>query len=230
MNNIKQRYTDPQVDARRYVFGQMSEDEAQAFEAYFLAKPDVLDIVEATQEMHFGLIANEQMQAETETTNSAEVQPSESAIAKLLGWLAVPVPAFAVLAMAAVLSPFALNGLSSNTQLDNEIVLMNFSTMATRSTDKRHAEIDLSQANGQSAVLVKVKSVEHKDYKLKLVSIDALKPVWVSELFQMSALRDALVTIPKLKNVGISKLELVGINPDQTETAVRFCHYSESCN
>lgn len=235
MNDLKQKFEDSQLAAQQYVLGQMSESDAQAFEAYFLSEPDIQDLVEVTQELHLGLkessaMANESAVSESDT----RVETRNSVFGRLTGWLSVPVPAFAVLALAVLCSPLILNGISSNNSLDANLVsnveLINFNTTATRSSQAGRPTINLSGISGSAALLIKVKSVKHKEYRLKLLLSEASEPAWVSEPFQVSALRDHLVTIPKLNVQDDLSIEVTGINPDSSETSVVFCHYSEVCN
>jgi len=235
MNDLKQKFKDSQLAAQRYVLGQMSEADAQEFEAYFLSKPDILELIEVTQELHLGLKESNAMASQSVSSESdSKNKMRNSVFGQLTRWLSIPVPAFAVLALVALFSPLVLNGISSSNSLDTGLVsdveLVNFSTTTTRSSQANNPTINLSGISGNAALMIKVKSVKHKEYRLKLISVEASKPVWTSKPFQVSALRDHLVTIPKLNVQDDLSIEVTGINADSSETPVVFCHYSEVCN
>jgi len=223
MKNMKLNLEDLESTVQSYVLGTLSESHAQEFEAYFLSRPDVIEMIEHAQQIHLGLEA----QFGGEEAKTAVVVQSKPLMQRLLGYLTVPVPAFAVILMAAFLSPLAINSFDSK-PLGGDIEIVNFSTLTTRSAIRMPA-LDLSNVQGNAALMVKVKSVKHQYYKVKLTAAGSSVPLWTSEAFEVSSLRDHLVLLPEYVLLADLTVDVVGINADLSETSVEFCHYSEVC-
>lgn len=229
------KYNNIDTVIQDYVLGRLNDAKATEFEEFFLSNHEVAEQVESAQLMHAGLQELEKRsrqssinysKAEAKNRQNTILKSEKSLFEKLLGLLTIPVPAFAMIAMVAVLSPMALQSLNGDNSNSN-ISLVNFSTQTTRSTNEV-ISIDLSNRNGDSALLIKLKSVEFPNFKLKLIPIGELNPVWESEPFKPSALRDKLVTLPS-GSLGKVQVEVVGIDDTLNETIVEFCHYSENC-
>ena len=233
---MKTKYDNIDTMIQNYVLGRLNDAQAAEFEEYFLSNPDLIEQIETAQLMHAGLLQAEQLtlqkSADSNTTaiNSPKKSKQLSAkpwYEKLRNLIFIPVPAFAVMAMAAVMLPMALQN-SNNLKQNSNISLINFSTQTTRSTNQG-VTIDLSENNQNMAMLVKFKSVDFPNYKLKLIPIGESNPVWESELFQLSSLRDKLISLPS-NSYGKVSVEVVGIDDNLNESEVEFCHYSEICN
>ena len=227
MKDLNKNFMDTESAIQRYIVGRMSNSEAEDFEAYFLANPELVEQVEIAQSISIGLANRPENIVSTDTASNKR---DGTLFDKMVGWLTIPVPAFAVLALAAILSPLAFNGMSTvSPGQDQNIELLSFSTAATRSA-KQQSVIDLSGVEGQAALMVKVKSIKHPNYKLKLVRDKDAETAWTSEAFQVGALRDHLVLLPSSLKGQKYRMEVVGVAPDLTESQVEFCHYSEVCN
>ncbi len=218
-----------------YVMGTLNDAQTSEFEEFFLSDPEVAEQVESAQLLRAGLQEMDRNEVQiSEATSDANAKikgqtvrdTNKSLFEKLIGLISIPVPAFAVIAMAAIMSPLALQGLSGS-KPNSEINLISFSTDATRSASNS-VSVYLSDTYGSSAVLIKLKTIDFPIYKLKLISIGDNDPVWESEPFQPSPLRDKLVSLPS--NIfGEFYVEVVGINDKSQEQTVEFCHYSETC-
>ena len=219
---MKDDIKDIEITVQRYVLGQLSDSESDSFEEYFLPKPELVEMVETVQKMHLGLEA-----ADRSVPRVAIEKVKAFSIQRLIDWLSVPVPAFAVLLVALVATPLAFQSFNPQDR-SNEIVMVNFSTDVTRGVEPVRL-VDLSNVKGDSALMVKLKSVQYPHYRLKLIPISGEEPLWVSEPFQVSALRDHLVVVPKGVGVSKAKIEVVGIDDNTKEIKVEFCHYSEVC-
>ena len=228
--NINEKNLDTII--QNYVHGRLNDVEASEFEEYFLSNPNVIEQVETTQSLHMGLLeaektAFQQTADSIKVSNTSTIKSTDSFYQKLLNLVSIPVPAFAVIAMAAILLPMALENFNNQNQT-SEVSLINFSTQATRSSDQG-ITIDLSNSNNSSAILIKLKKVDYPFYKLKLINTNSNKSAWESQEFQVSALRDKLVTLPNLSSLGKVNVEVYGIDNDSQETKVDFCHYNETC-
>lgn len=225
-NTIRQRltmntlYNDLEKTVQRYVLGKLSESEAIEFEEYYLSNPDIIEMVETAQNMNLGL-AHEPAAMHAEIANS-----QNSFLQKLFGWLSVPIPAYAVLAAAAVFTPLAVNNLGFD-KPSEQIALANFSTATTRGI--KQTGINLAGAAGTFALMIKLKQIDYPYYKLKIYRPAEAKPVWVSNQFQVSALRDQLIVIPDQAKINNATVEVVGVDSEFNEAVVEFCHYSEVC-
>ena len=210
---------------QRYVLGQLSSTDTEAFEEYFLSRPDVIEMVETVQNIHVGM---EMAERNAATRHSPAPRPGKPAWVQWLSdWFAVPVPAFAVVLMALVIVPPALQGLRTESG-PTAMQLVNFSTDTTRSAGQA-VTVDLSQTTGNAALLIKLKSVDFARYKLKLIADGEDDPMWISDPFQVSALRDHLVVLPDTIRPVKARIEVVGLSDPGGETPVEFCHYSETC-
>jgi hypothetical protein len=220
MNNP---FTDIETSVRNYVLGKMTDDETDQFEEYYLSNPDIIEMVEITQNIHIGLQNAELSQAAEPNVNPV---PNKW-LRTLINWVSIPMPAYAAVALAIVAGPLAMNSFYTSSNIDTMNVA-NFATVATRGA-KAPIEIDLSELNQPTGVFVKVRQVDYQYYILKLTAADSAQVNWVSEPFEVSSLRDKLLVIPdsvERSNVAIS---VYGIEREGIETPVEFCHYSEVC-
>ncbi len=218
---MKNQYPDLENTVQQYVLGQLSESQAEEFEAYYLSNPDIIEMVEITQNIQIGLDNSSQAERYTESSSK---QPF---MQRLIGWISVPMPAYATLALAVLLSPLIFKGI---TQPENtaEMTLLNFSTEQTRGAIPT-ATIDLSNITGPAGILVKLKRLSHPQYQLKMLVDEGSSVVWKSEPFTVGALRDRLIPVPNEVPRNKLTIEVVGLNSDGTEQAIEFCHYSEVC-
>jgi len=221
---MKNEYPDLENTVQQYVLGKLSESQAEEFEAYYLSNPGIIEMVEITQNIQIGLENSRESESRVRHTASGS---EESFMQRLMGWVSVPMPAYATLALAVLLSPLILKGINQS-ENTGEMTLLNFSTELTRGAAPT-ASIDLSSVTGTAGILVKLKQLSHPQYQLKMLLDDGTTVVWSSEPFTVSALRDRLVLVPN--NVPRDKLtiEIIGLNSNGTEQAVEFCHYSEAC-
>ena len=221
---MKNEYPDLENTIQQYVLGKLSESQAEEFEAYYISNPDIIEMVEITQNIQIGLENSKQSTSRVSQTDSGT---DESLMQRLMGWISVPMPAYATLALAVLLSPLIFIGInqSENTA---ELTLLNFSTEQTRGAAPT-AIIDLSNVTGPAGILVKLKRLSHPQYKLKMLVDDAPTAIWSSKPFTVGALRDRLVLVPTKVPRSKLTIEVIGLNSDGTEQAVEFCHYSEVC-
>jgi len=205
---------------QRYILDQLDERDAEDFEAYFLSRPDVADMVSSAHKMSVGLRT---LETETVSVVSQATSDSGSLIEKLSGLFSGPAPAFAMAALLVVVSPFALQGLSQIGDGSN-VELVSLQSSVVRSADSGAENgIDLSVTEGRSAVIVRVKEVRFPNYILSVKSASSEDEVWRSSPFEFaSGSRDSLLLLPE--HASISRVDEAG-----QEIEVDFCDYTESC-
>ena len=213
-------YHDLESTVQRYVLGKLTEAEAQEFEAFYLSNPELIEMVEAAQNIQIGL-ANEPL-----INTKRSPQKRDSWVQTVTGWLTVPVPAFAVLAIAAIVAPLLLTGGGINIT-PQQITLVSFTTSTTRGLESVKS-IDLT-TEGTTALMIKLKTASHPQYKLKVFKAGENDPIWISNKFQVSGLLDQLVVIPDQAKINNATIVVVGVDKQANESPVEFCHYSELC-
>lgn len=220
---------------KRYVLNQMDESQAEAFESYYLARPDVVEKIAAAQKIRLGLevLASE---SSTKTNNvltenriAAESDES-SLITRLLAWMTVPVPSYAMLAALAILAPLALNNNASNKiRTDNGIHLVRIDAPSVRSFEESKG-VDLTANGKQPAIIIRVKSVDYPQYKLSVSANGEKTSLWNSGWFEFaSGTRDHLIVIPSQAAIGSANVHLFAVNEQGEEIEVPFCNYTEAC-
>ncbi len=215
-------YSDIEKTVQEYVLGKLSLSDAEEFEAYFLANPEIIEMVEVAQEVHLGLVTlNKRTSLER-----VEARSGKSIVTKLVALFSAPVPAYATaLALMVVIMGSQLFE-NSQDELISEIHLARFSTEATRSSSKK-LMIDFSKHNKSVGIFIKVARVDYRHYVLRLTGND--DAVWQSKPFEMSALKDALILVPQGVVKGSQSVEVIGVSGAGQETSVEFCNYNERC-
>lgn len=213
---MSDQYKDLESVVQKYVLGRLTDAEQEEFEAYYLARPDVIDMVETASAIneHAASYAGKQ----------------ENFITTFFRDLLSP-RAFAYGLMLAVGV-----GLGSFISLPNNdrvyapsIELVSFSTEVTRSA-KNGVSINLTQLEKDAGLLIKVKKVDYPMYQARLVDPNSKKVLWESDQFSFSASKDFLLVIPNAATMGTPNLIIDGLNSKEVREAIEFCHYKESCN
>lgn len=224
---MKTRNKDLESTVKDYVLGRLSETEAEEFETYFLARPEIIALVEEVQSEHIG-------SAESHPSKVDAGNASSTVWNSIRSWLTVPASAVAAIALALVAVPLAINFQAGSNNLDNVYVAA-FSTATTRGFNQNEPassrKIDLSNEQGITGLFIKVKPDVRERYQLNVFAEGVESPVWISEPFQVSSgLRDYFVILPKEAALADARVQLVAVDRNQQTTPVEFCHYSEVCN
>jgi len=207
---------------QKYLRNELSDDQLEQFEDYFVDKPEIIEKIELGLKIIYGLNSvNEQDLLE------AVAQPKHAGmtIKRLLHWLFIPTPAYVSVFVG---SAMAVTFLVFNTPMPCHPNLLGFSTAQTRNADKS-VMIDLDSADTFRAVFVKLPKVEYRHYRLSVTEPETKKLIWLSEPFSFSALRDQMIFLPDGLVYAQAKIELLADVPNQAPLSVRFCHYSEVC-
>ena len=223
---MKQPYTDIESTVKRYVLGQMSETEADDFESYYFDNPEVTELIEATQNIHAGLKSSETINESHSNLNPVD---QGSVFGKLAGVMNFSVPAYAVVALLAgsLLVPnFQAN--KSTGPSYSDISLVHFSTASQRGASER-AQLDLRDVSGQAAVLIKLKSVDFQYHVARLSDSTTGEVVWTSEPFEVGALSEKLLLLPRLDGTELVSFKIFSFRDGEASKAVSFCHFSEVC-
>jgi len=224
---MSSKYPDIQTTVQQYVLGKLSEIESDEFEAYFLSQPDIIEMVELEQTFQAGLQASESHAQIGEEPSSTAVHTT-SWLSKLGQLVSIPIPAYAVAALAAI-SFLSFNPLETQNQTSSlDFELARFSTAVKRGEESQ-VSINFSEYDNAVGLFIKLQEVTHRDYKVTLVSTDSGEISWESEPFQVSSLKDQLVVIPNGVVTGDQIIEVAGINSGGENENVRFCNYSEPC-
>jgi len=221
---MKTEYPDLETTVQQYVLGQLSESEAEQFEAYYLSKPDIIEMVEIAQNIQIG-IENSVTLKPRQT--AAVTASNDSILQRLFGWVSVPMPVYATMALVLLMSPLLINGFNP-AENSPEMTLLSFSTEQTRGAEQA-VSVDLAGVAGSAGILVKLKRFSHPQYQLKLLSSDSANVAWTSEPFTVSALRDRLVVLPSEVPRAKFTINVFGLDSNGTSVPVEFCHYSEAC-
>lgn len=207
---------------QKYLRNELSDDQLEQFEDYFVDKPEIIEKIELGLKIVNGLNSvNEQDLLE------AVAQPKHEGmtIKRLLGWLFIPTPVYV---SAFVCSVMAVTFLAFNTPLPSHPDLIGFSTAQTRNADKS-VMIELSSERKFRAVFIKLPEVEYRHYRLRVTEPETKELIWLSEPFSFSALRDQMIFLPDGLIYAQAKIELLADVPNQAPQSVPFCHYSEVC-
>ena len=221
--NIKKDNLESLIQA--YVFGRLDEAQAEEFEAYFLAQPELVEMIDSAQKLHIGL---DNMPA---TPVSMAIAEKPSIVDKLIGLIKVPVPAYGVAAamvLTMMVGPASLTSINSTPNL-SQPQLVRLDTTSVRSTGAELAA-NLSVGGKSAAMVVRVKEVEFPQYRLKVSSAEDNEALWDSGIFEFaSGARDYLVVVPPEAAVDNVRVELFGISQGVEEVKVSFCNYTEAC-
>jgi len=218
---------------KRYVLDQLDESQAEEFENYYLARPDVIEKIAAAQKIKLGL---EVLESDSEANstcidNVVTARSREhSLLARILGWMTVPVPSYAMLAALAILGPLALNNTAFNqVASDSDIQLVRLDAPSVRSFETTKG-VNLSVVGKQTAVVVRVKGVDYPKYKLSINATGSESSLWSSDFFAFaSGARDHLILIPPHAAIDSANVQLFGVNEQGQEIEVSFCNYTEAC-
>lgn len=208
-----------------YVLGQLDDTQTEEFEAYFLARPELIEMIDLAQKLNTGL-----ENLPFESVVAAEQPNNRSLLDMLVGFIKTPVPVYAAVAALAVVALGPASLLSSNDAVyENQPQLVRLDTSSVRSAGKR-SSVDLSVDGKSAALVVRVKEVEFPQYRLKVLSSDDRETLWSSEVFEFaSGTRDYLVVVPPQASRNNVKVELYGVDQGDGEVNVTFCNYTEAC-
>jgi len=213
-----------------YVLDQLSDDETQEFEVYFLSRPEVADLVDSAQKLHAGLrVSRADSKVGVEPVASVDPPVTESFWRMIRRMFSGSVPASAMAIMLVMASPLIIKGIATN-EHSQKIELVSLESALVRSSSPSDG-IDLSTAEGAAAaVVVRVKEVSYPSYSLSISLADSNKEIWRSAPFQFaSGERDSLVVIPAKAALDGVNVELYGRHEDGREEKVTFCNYTDSC-
>ena len=211
---------------KRYVLGQLNDTEAEEFEAYFLARPEIIAMVEDVQRIHAGLEYNELNAAEQPANKTSG---SAGSIGRWLSIFNGPVPAMAMLLLVAVMTPMAMQGLSDGSGQIMDVQLVRLDPSNVRSSGSA-GTYNLNAGGRHAAVIVRVKEVEYPEYLLQVSSAESNSELWKSDKFSFaSGARDYLVLVPPQAAINNVDVQLLGIREDAQQVEVDFCSYTEAC-
>ncbi len=212
---------------QRYILDQLDEGDAEEFEAYFLCRPDVAEMVSSAQMLNLGLGLVKQ-----DNSGAKSVPPqgsSEPWLSKLSRMFSGPAPTFAMAALLVCIAPFAIKGLSKSETSAN-VELVSLQSAVVRSASGSTKGLDLSVVDGQAAVIVRVRDVRYPRYYLSVRSAESEKEVWQSDEFEFaSGSRDSLVLLPEHASIADAEVQLYGVVENGQDERVDFCNYTESC-
>ncbi len=225
-------YPNLEETIQAYVLGKLPLDQKDAFEEYFLAKPEIIEQIEIAQKINIlaDLESNEAYE-NMKTDMSYSNTNQDQILDKLIGWLTVPIPAFATVAAIALLTPMLANQFASREA--GQIELAAFSSATTRGESESISNqfditLDLSTLNKNAAIMIKVTPDVKQAYRLEIHDSSAL--IWTSPSFSVkSGTRDQIILLPDSVRIPDARLRLLGKEQDESLNAVKFCHYSEVC-
>ena len=216
---------------QRYLKQQLSEEQAVAFEDYFVDKPELIEKVESARAMMHGL--------ETLSPQISDFVPEAEAnqaalITRLLAWLSGPVPAYGVAACAVLmlgatwwLPPQSVVPPLNQTFADVE--LLNFNSGVKRN-NSLGIVVELSESERvRNVAFIKLPIVNYRQYELSALDPQSKAELWRSKPFIFSALNDKMISLPNTLNGSSALLQLFGIEQSGKKVSVEFCHYSEAC-
>lgn len=226
---MHEQYPDLEATVQRYVLGLLPADEAEQFEAWYLARPEIIEMIETVQNINIGMQSAKLVPSVGADFNRPKAPVTkDSLLQRLSRWLSVPVPAYASLALIALAAPFLINNSGEQLRSQQNLNLVGFSTAQLRGS-AASLELDLSSDIAPAALLLKVKSVDYQYYQVQISSLDDSESVWNSQPFEVSALRDHLLLLPDSILTGRKNVEMFGLAPTGEKNSVEFCHYSETC-
>lgn len=229
---MDRKYIDENEIEIRYLRNQLTPQELEEFEVCLMENEDLLERLEIQQALHETLQSNSLPENSSDSRNSKSLDESSEVISKLtpiqklIRWISLPIPAYAVL-LSLVGTASLVFVQRAGTENTEPLELVGFSTIATRGS-KLQTELDLSKVNGRAAVMIKLKEVKYQYYVLDVLSEDHQR-IWQSDLFKVGTLKDSLVLLPSRISKNIVKIKVLGVDKAGKENEVEFCHYSENC-
>jgi len=231
-------YDNIESTVQKYVLGQLSTAEVDEFELYFITRPDIIDLIEVTQQMYLGAShLNENTKKTAVVESESRANQSSTWLDKVRSLLSFPVPAYAFALSLFALAPLMSVMLDGNTGNgigdgaginDTPLELVRFTTEVVRSGVEFDEVLNLSEVGDNAAVFIKLKAVDYEFYQAVLLD-ESDKEVWLSPRFQPSALRDSLILIPNSVERKEVKLQVYGVVESGETQKVEYCHYSERC-
>ncbi|WP_147251024.1 hypothetical protein [Arenicella xantha] len=218
---------------KQYVLGQLDEQDAEAFEEYFLARPEIAEQIEAVQQLHLGLGVVESELSDSDDyqlTNESAVGkadfevPAHTLSAMFSRYMVGPAQSMTMAAMLLILAPLALTSMQHSADpVSAQLIRLDSATVRS---SVPQSSISLPSDGGYAAVMVRVRDVEFPEYRLQVQGATE----WRSEPFEFSSgSRDHLVLIPPSIAAGNVKVTLLATTVDGQERAVPFCNYTEAC-
>ncbi|MFT6328863.1 MAG: hypothetical protein ACJAYN_000790 [Bermanella sp.] len=212
---------------RRYLRDQLNSEDSEAFEIYLVENPNMVDQLELDQIMVDGF----KLQGNLGESDASGL------INSLMNAISRPVPIYAPALMFIALLPFFY--LSQNIGVpQSEVTLVNYSTETVRGNaagpDNRITSrlVEPKTTSDSMAVLIKLQPRTVKTYLEFLVILsdgDTHNPLWESQKFEPTALRDKLIVIPHDLTLSNTRLEVFAIDDKGDRIPVNFCHYSKVC-
>jgi hypothetical protein len=219
---------------QQYVLGQLSEDQANEFEEYFLCRPDVAEQVEIAQSLNIGLATIDTAEqavpmgfaASVSTTDNT--QPDSSVWSFLQKVFVGPAPSLAMAALLVLMAPMAFKSvLVSETPVNAELV--RFDVNPVRSALNSNA-VDLSAGGDYAAIMLRVPEVIYPQYRARVLNAKSGDTLWQSDDFSFkSGSRDHLLLVPPKAARADVTLTLTGVTPEGKEVSVDYCGYTDAC-
>lgn len=207
----------------QYLNRMLTEEQAVAFEDYFVDKPELISKIEASRAMMQGMHSMQHSSAIISEGVNHTSQPK--VLERLFAWLWQPSAGYAV-ALSALVALVVIP--NSHQQTDTDIELLSFSTNSQRNLQSP-IEAKLADAGARTAAFIKVAKVDYRQYELQLLDAGSQVQVWRSDPFAFSVLKDKMVLIPIDLLATKVSLNLYGIDQKGDRRKVDFCHYSEPC-
>jgi hypothetical protein len=222
---MSEPYPDIEKTVQEYVLGKLSDSEAEDFEAFFLGRPEIVEMVGEAQMITLGLSASD---VQLDSVDDNQVYVHSGWLQTLQSLFSVSIPVYAVMGLLIVTSagPMLLN--SHEKDQIGTVELVRFSTGATRG-NKDEVVVNFSKSDVNLAMLIKIDDASYHSYRLRAELVKDSSVRWQSKKFQLSALRDALVNIPPRSVFGEYKITAFGIREDGVEIQVSLCNYHEVC-
>lgn len=206
---------------KRYVFKQLSEIEASAFEDYFVSRPDIVSKIEVAQKIQIGL--------SVKRGSYDTAKKKESVLQKLNRWLFFPIPGGAI-AVSLLLSLIGIQQMTKSNYGDLSLNIVDIGVPVERSGVEIRG-VNFRPSDKRAAFILRVPSVKYPKYVVQILDVkNKDKLVWQSTEFTFSSgKRDQLIEIPEEAAIISAKVVLLGIDADQIETATLYCNYTEIC-
>ena len=223
-----------QQHIQQYVLGQLSEDQANEFEEYFLCRPEVAEQVEIAQSLSIGLATIDTAEPAVpmgfaSAARTAENTKPGSSVGSFLQKVFVgPAPSFAMAALLVLMAPMAFkSALVSEAPINAELV--RFDANPVRSALNSNA-VDLSTDGNYAAIMLRVPEVIYPQYRVRVLNAESGDALWQSDDFSFkSGSRDHLLLVPpKAARAGV-ELTLMGVTPEGKEVSVDYCGYTDAC-
>jgi hypothetical protein len=222
---MNDKLANEQLLIERYVLGKLDETEAEAFEAYYLDKPELIAEIEASMLLHQGL-RNTTFSPATTSVEGKSLSIPQKLSRQLSNWLSYPVPAYVFLPLLGLGVYLALP--NTDKLEEDSVNILAFSTIPSRSNNSLKT-IYLEDSAALNTLLIKIPDVQFPKYVITLSEDSSDTFSWESKAFQFNALLHQTIVLPHTLSDGRYQVNLFGIDADGNLTAVSFCSFQERC-